>query len=165
MSMMRAAAVLAWVPGLGFGLPCVYAIWYLADRGQVWTFLGFPTYGEGPFEEIGIETTVPLLGLFLLVCVAELLTGWMLWLHGRAGVLMALALLPIEFAFWIGFLLPLGPLVGLTRTALILMAWSSSRRAWGPSDTRTGRGENGEDSHHRHREDGSRIRPGPRSDS
>ena len=48
--MLRAAAALAWVTGLGFGLPCTYAIWYFADRGEVWTFLGFPTYGGGPFE-------------------------------------------------------------------------------------------------------------------
>ena len=43
MAMTRAAVVLAWITGLGFGLPCGYAIWYLADRGDVWTFLGFPT--------------------------------------------------------------------------------------------------------------------------
>ena len=55
---MKAAAVLAWITGLGFGLLCPYAIWYLADRGEVWTFLGFPTYGEGPFEDIGIARTV-----------------------------------------------------------------------------------------------------------
>ena len=58
-----------------FGLPCVYAIRYLADRGYVWTFMEFPTYGEGPFEDIGIETTVLLLGAFLLVCAAELVAG------------------------------------------------------------------------------------------
>ncbi len=76
---MRAAALFAWTSGLGFGCPCVYAIWYSADRGHIWTFLGFPTYGGGPFEDIGITTTVPLLGLSLLVCVAELVAGWMLW--------------------------------------------------------------------------------------
>jgi hypothetical protein len=126
--MMRAAALLAWASGLGFGLPCIYAIWYFADRGHVWTFLGFPTYGGGPFEDIGIETTVPLLVLFLLVCVAELVAGWLLWHRRRAGALLALALLPLEFAFWIGFLLPLGPVVGLARTALVLLGWSSLTR-------------------------------------
>src|SRR5215207_5206654 len=68
---MRVAALLSWVLGLGFGLSCVYGIWYFADPGYVWTFLGFPTYGGGPFEDAGIVTTVPLLVLFLLVCVAE----------------------------------------------------------------------------------------------
>ncbi len=53
--MLRAAALLAWFSGLGFGLPCIYAIWYLADRGHVWTFLGFPTYGGEPFEGIGFD--------------------------------------------------------------------------------------------------------------
>jgi hypothetical protein len=46
-------------------------VWCFADRGEVWTFLGFPTYGGRPFEHIGIDTTVPLLALFLLVGAAE----------------------------------------------------------------------------------------------
>ncbi len=126
--MMRAAAALGWVAGLGFGLPCIYAIWYLADHGDVWTFLGFPTYGSGPFEDSGIETTVPLLVLFLLVCAAELVTGWLLWHRRRAGAVLTLALLPIEFAFWIGFALPLGPVMGLARAVLAVLAWPSLSR-------------------------------------
>jgi hypothetical protein len=38
-----------------------------------------------------------------------------------------LGLLPLEFAFWIGFALPLGPVVGLARPVLVFMAWSSLR--------------------------------------
>jgi len=126
--MLKTAAVLAFFGGLSFGLPCAYAIWYFADRGEVWTFLGFPTYGGGPFENIGIETTVPLLVLFLLVCAAEVAAGWLLWQRRRAGAVLALALLPVEFAFWIGFALPLGPVVGLARTVLVLLGWPSLRR-------------------------------------
>ena len=126
--MMRAAAVLAWFAGLGFGLPCGYAIWYLADRGHVWIFLGFPTYGGGPFEDIGIQTTVPLLVLFLLVCAAEVAAGWLLWRQRRAGAVLALTLLPLEFAFWVGFALPAGPPIGVARTVLVLLSWSSLSR-------------------------------------
>jgi len=126
--MLKAAAALAFFSGLCFGLPCAYAIWYFADRGEVWTFLGFPTYGRGPFEDIGIDTTVPLLVLFLLVCAAEVAAGWLLWQRRRAGAVLALALLPVEFAFWIGFALPLGPVVGLARTVLVLLGWPSLRR-------------------------------------
>jgi hypothetical protein len=32
------------------------------------------------------------------------------------------ALLPFELAFWIGFALPFGPLLGTARTALLLLA-------------------------------------------
>ena len=127
--MTKLAAVLSWFLGLSFGLPCVYAVWYLADRGSVWTFLGFPTYGQGPFEDVGLETTVPLLVAFLVVCAAELVVGWLLRRQRRAGGVLALALLPLEFAFWIGFALPLGPPVGLARTVLVVMAWSLLRRA------------------------------------
>jgi hypothetical protein len=121
------------VSGARVRLPCVYAIWYFVDRGQIWTFLGYPTYGEGLFENVGIKTSVPLLVSFLLVCVAELVVGWMLWWSRRPGLVFALALLPIELLFWVGFLLPVGPPLGLLRTILVLMAWSwgrSQRPAW-----------------------------------
>jgi hypothetical protein len=134
--MSKAAALLAWATGLGFGLPCFYGIWYFSDRGYIWTFLGFPTYGGGPFEGIGIDTTVALLVMFLLVCLAEMVTGWLLWRQQRAGALLALALLPVEFAFWIGFALPLGPVVGLVRTGLVLMAWPEFRHADARDDRR-----------------------------
>ena len=125
--MTKGAALLAWALGLGFGLPCGYAIRYFAEHGRIWTFLGYPTYGEGPFEKVGIKTSVPLLVAFLLVCGAELVVGWMLWRNRRAGRVLALALLPIELMFWVGFLLPFGPLLGLARTALVLLAWSRGR--------------------------------------
>jgi len=128
----RTAALHAWLVGLGFGLPCVYAIWYFADQGLVWTFMGFPTYGEGPFEDVGLVTTVPLLVAFLLVCLAELVMGWLLWSRRRSGVVLSLVLLPLELAFWIGFLLPYGFVVGAARTVLVLIVSTFTNRP-GPS--------------------------------
>lgn len=128
--MMRAGALLAWVLGLGFGLPGVYGIWFLADRGFVWTFMGFPTYDAGPlFESVGLEPTVPLLVSFLLVCAAEIVVGVMLWQRRRAGALLALGMLPFEFVFWIGFVLPFGPVFGLARSVLVAMALSRGTAA------------------------------------
>jgi hypothetical protein len=118
--MRKAAAVLAAVPGLGFGLPCVFGIWFFATYGQVWIFVGFPTYGDGPFMSAGIPTTVPLLVAFLVVCVLEVVTAWALWRGRRLGTVLALALLPFELVFWIGFALPFGPPLGLARVALVL---------------------------------------------
>ena len=51
--MIKAAAVCSVVLGLGFGLPGAYGAWFLARSGEVWTFLGFPAYGGGPFERWG----------------------------------------------------------------------------------------------------------------
>lgn len=122
--MMRAAAVLAWVSGLGFGIPGVYAIWHLVDRGSIASLMGYPTYGDGAFDRHGVSTSVPLLVGFLAVCVAECVAGWLMWGFSRSGAILALALVPFGLVFWIGFSLPFGPILAAPRTALILMSWS-----------------------------------------
>jgi hypothetical protein len=132
----RTAAVLAWVPGLGFGLPGVYAIRYFAEWRQPWIFMGFPTYGDGPFEAVGIDTSVPLLTLFLAVCLAELAIGVALWRRARSSVAAGLALLPLEFAFWVGFALPFGYLFGAARAAVLLVALRQDRRNASTASTR-----------------------------
>lgn len=119
--------MLAWLSGLGFGLPAIQAIRYFAEQDAVWTFMGFPTYGQGPFEEIGVYTSVPLLVAFLSVCIAELVMGWLLWTGQRTGPAVSFGLFPIELAFWIGFALPLGPVFGLLRTWLLIATLRASR--------------------------------------
>ena len=119
--MIRSAAVLAWISGLGFGLPAVFGLRYFSQHHEVWTFMGFPTYGGGPFERWGIPTSVILLAGFTVVCVAELVVGGLLWTGGSLGLWLSLALLPFELAYWIGFALPVGPILGGIRTVLVIM--------------------------------------------
>lgn len=118
--MTRAAAVCSQVLGLGFGLPGAYGAWYYARHGEVWSFLGFPTYGDGPFERWGFPTSVALLLGFVVVCAAEVVVGTLLWRGAPTAAWLALALLPVELVFWIGFALPFGPLLGLARSALVV---------------------------------------------
>ena len=107
--------------GLGFGLPCVFAVRHVARTGDVRTFMGFPTYSNGPFEPIGIPTSTPLLLGFRAVCLAEVALGCLIWSGAPGATVISLALLPAEFAFWIGFALPFGPPVGIARTIFVLM--------------------------------------------
>jgi hypothetical protein len=119
---MRFGAGLASVLlGLGFGIPGVIGTLHLARTGEVWTFLGFPTYGHGPFERLGLPTSVPLMSGFVVVCAAEVVSGVLLWADASYATTVSWALLPLELVFWIGFELPLGPLVGLIRTVLLLL--------------------------------------------
>ena len=120
--MRLAAGVVSLLLGLGFGLPCVFGIRHFAQTGEVWTFMGFPTYGEGPFERIGVQTSTALLVGFLSVCIAEVAVGVMLWADTPYAPAVSYALLPFEFIFWIGFALPFGPLLGIARTGLLLLA-------------------------------------------
>ena len=70
-----------------------------------------------------MQSTVPLLLLFVLVCLLECVAGWMLWSGTRSGAIFALALLPIAVVFWWGFALPIPPILATVWTALILINW------------------------------------------
>jgi hypothetical protein len=116
----RIAAVLAWLAGFGFGLPGAYGAAYLTSHGEVWKLFGFPTYGGGPFESWGLPTLLVQMA-FVLVCVAELFMGNLLWLGRPAGRTMSLTLLPVELFFWFGFALPFGFVLGAARAALTVV--------------------------------------------
>lgn len=108
--------------GLGFGIPCLFAIGYFASTGDVWTFLGFPTYGGGPFERVGLTTSTPLLVAFLLVCIAELIAGVLVLTDAPHASLVSFTVLPIALVFWIGFALPIGPPLGIASAALLYLS-------------------------------------------
>lgn len=120
---LRIAAALLALNGLGFGIPCILGIQNLAAGKGVLIFMGFPTYGGGPFERVGIKSTMPLLGLFLLVSVLELVAAILVWRGTMAGGIMALALLLPGAFFWFGFALPIPPVLATVWTALILSSW------------------------------------------
>ena len=119
--MTKAAAICSVVLGLGFGLPGAYGAWYFARHHELWQFLGFPTYGAGPFDRWGLTTSTPLLVAFVLVCAAEVVVGAMLWGGSTTSLWLAIALLPFELAFWVGFALPFAFVFGLMRTVLVVI--------------------------------------------
>ena len=122
---IRVAAILLWVTAFGFGVFCLPAIRNLLAGRDIPIVMGFPAYGRGPFERVGIPTTVPLLGGFLLVCVLEGVAGWLLWNGSESGAILAIALLPFGAVFWWGFALPFPPLFAVVRTVFIVLGWQS----------------------------------------
>jgi hypothetical protein len=126
--MRWAAGSVSMFLGLGFGIPCAFGLRHLAQTGQVWSFMGFPTYGDGPFERIGLATSTPRLVGFLSVCIVEVALAVMLWIGAPHAAALSYALLPFELDFWIGFGLPLGPPLGIARTVLVLLANPSPPR-------------------------------------
>lgn len=118
--MTRTAGVIALLSGLGFGVPGFIGTLHLARNHEIWRFLGFPTYGEGPFERVGITTTAPLLTGFVVVCAAEVVVGALLLSGWRPALWLSLALLPVELAYWTGFALPYGFVLGAARVGLTI---------------------------------------------
>jgi hypothetical protein len=121
---LRVAGVLSLILGLGFGIPAGIGAWYFGTHDQVWQFLGNPTNGDGPFVSWGLPNSGPLMVAFTVVCAADVVCGAMLLTSSRAGVILAVGLLPIELVFWIGFLLPFAFPLGIARVVLAL--WPST---------------------------------------
>lgn len=122
---LRVASFLHWFVAVGFGVFCFPAIRNLMMGGDIPIVMGFPAYGRGPFERVGIPTTVPLLAGFLLVCVLEGVAGFLLWQGSMSGAILALLLLPAGAFFWWGFSLPIPPILALVWTVLIILNWQA----------------------------------------
>ena len=122
---LQISAILQWFVALGFGIFCIPAIWNLMKGKGILYVWGLPTYGEGPFERIGIHTTIPLLLGFFLVCILQAIAGVLLWQGLKSGAILALVLLPFGLLYWWGFALPVGPLCAIIWTILTVMNWSS----------------------------------------
>jgi hypothetical protein len=88
-------------------------------------FFGFPAYGGGGFERHGLVTSIPLLIGFLIICIAEVYTVWLLWEGYKTGAVLALILVIPGAVYWWGFDLPFPPIAALIRTILIVLSWSS----------------------------------------
>ncbi len=133
---LRLAGASGIVNGLGFGgftIPAMVSIGQ--GRGILYTF-GNPTYGNGPFDRIGIPTSVPLLAGFLAACLVQVLGGVLLLVPRRSGIAVTFAGLLLGAPFWWGFDLPLAWLnaamvVGFLMLALLVLAWGA-RRATNP---------------------------------
>jgi hypothetical protein len=125
--MTQAAALLLFIEGVGLAIPDLIGIRSLLSGRGVPLVLGYPSYGGGAFERLGMATTVPLLLAFLAVCVLDVVAGVLVWQGQRSGALLSLALLPLGAVFWWGFDLPYPPIIALVRTVLIVLAWSSFR--------------------------------------
>ena len=123
LALLRVAAILHWFIAVGFGVFCFPAIRNLWIGRPIPIVMGFPAYGRGPFERVGIPTTIPLLAAFLLVCILEALAGFLLWGGYKSGGILALVLLPAGGVFWWGFALPIPPIFALIWTILILLGW------------------------------------------
>ena len=125
LTLLRIAAALHWFIAIGLGVFCFPAIRNLMTGRPIPMVMGFPAYGRGPFERVGISTTIPLLAAFLLVCVLEAVAGFLLWNGSRSGAILALVLLPLGGVFWWGFALPTPPIFAVIWTILILLGWQT----------------------------------------
>lgn len=134
---LRLAGLNALLNGVGFGAFTLPAAWRLAHDGMVWRAFGMPTYGHGPFEDHGLETTVPLLLVFLGACVVLATGGALLLVPRVSGVVVTISGMVVCAPFWWGFDLPLAWVnaaltLGLLAVASALWLLTGAHRAGRP---------------------------------
>jgi hypothetical protein len=126
---LRIAGANGIVNGLGFGGFAIPAIVSVGQgHGIIYTF-GNPTYGNGPFERIGVPTTVPLLTAFLAACAVQV-TGGVLLLRPRpSGIVVTATGMLLSAIFWWGFDLPLASLNATVVLTFLVAAWTVQKRS------------------------------------
>ena len=127
-TIVRSAAMSYIVLGLGFGIGAVVTLWHLDRHGELpMTPWGFRSLDGGPFVQLGVERFTALGWGLVAVCVADVISGVLLWQRRRAGAAIALLTSPVAVVLGVGFALPF-LLVGVpVRLALVLAGRRSLR--------------------------------------
>ena len=121
---LRIAGANSIVNGLGFGgfaIPAIVSVG--RGHGIIYTF-GNPTYGNGPFERIGVPTTVPLLAGFLAACVVQVAGGVLLLWPRPSGIVVSVLGMLLCAPFWWGFDLPFAWLNAAVVLTFLVLAWT-----------------------------------------
>jgi hypothetical protein len=121
---LRIAGANGIVNGLGFGGFAIPAIVSVGQgHGIIYTF-GNPTYGNGPFERIGVPTTVPLLAGFLAACAVQVVGGVLLLWPRPSGIVVSVVGILLGAPFWWGFNLPFAWLNAAVVLTFLALAWT-----------------------------------------
>jgi hypothetical protein len=124
---LRIAGANSIVNGLGFGGFAIPAIVSVGQgHGIIYTF-GNPTYGNGPFERIGVPTTVPLLAGFLAACVVQVAGGVLLLWPRPSGIVVSVLGILLGAPFWWGFNLPFAWLNAAVVLTFLALAWTAQK--------------------------------------
>jgi hypothetical protein len=120
---LRIAGLSGIVNGLGFGGFAIAAIVSVGQgHGIIYTG-GNPSYSGGPFERIGVPTTVPLLAGFLAACVVQVVGGGLLLWPPPSGIVISVVGMLLGAIFWWGFDLPLAWLNAVVVLTFLVLAW------------------------------------------
>ena len=130
MSEVSAVRASRWAGGVslayavGFGLPALPIAAYVRSEGRLpWLWDLFPMYGGPWWDSLTVNQFIATLFAFAGLTAVVAVGGVLLWRGRRAGAVLAVAPIPLEVAFWIGYALPIPPVLAVARVALVVAAW------------------------------------------
>jgi hypothetical protein len=122
---LRASAVLHLITGVATAVVFPLVLVATARERQIQTGpFGIRSLAGGPFEGLGIDWMVGLGWAYVGLSVLEVIAGILLWQRRRGGAWLSVGLIPPLIVFWVGFALPLPPLVAALRLWLL---WAGRR--------------------------------------
>jgi hypothetical protein len=124
---LRIAGANGIVNELGFGGFTIPAIVSVGQGDGILDTFGNPTYGNGPFEGIGVPTTVPLLAGFLAACVIQVAGGVLLLWPRPSGIVVSVVGILLGAPFWWGFNLPFAWLNAAVVLTFLILAWTAQK--------------------------------------
>ncbi|HEX2648288.1 MAG TPA: hypothetical protein VHO95_13755 [Candidatus Dormibacteraeota bacterium] len=124
---LKASAALLWLGAVGIGATACAVLPLFIRSHSVPTMKGMRLFGGGAFERLSPKMFSLLLAAFVVVCLLQVVAGYLLWTRDLIGVVLVLALLPVEIAFWVGFAMPYPPPVAVVRLIFLALGWSALR--------------------------------------
>jgi hypothetical protein len=122
---LRASAVLHVLSGAGAAAVIPWVLVPMAREQQIQTGpFGIRALAGGPFERLDIEAMVRLGWVYVGLSLVEVLAGILLWQRRRAGAWLSVGATPPLVVFWVGFALPIPPLLATLRLSLL---WAGRR--------------------------------------
>ena len=124
---ITAASIFFLVFGLGSLVANVPVIAHMISNRSFPVVFGIPLLGSSFTERLGMDFMIRASLVFQVMNALEVLAGFWLWKSDKKGGRLGLMLLPVGFAFWILFQLPLPLVVGPLRAIAVAIGWKSLR--------------------------------------
>ena len=77
----------------------------------------------GPFQSLDIDALIVAGFIFVVVSALKIMVVYWLWHSRRGGAVLGLILLGLSTIFWYGYVLPLGPPLGVAELVLLMLVW------------------------------------------
>lgn len=124
LSLTNVASFLFYLDGFIWVIGTVPTLYYALSHQELPYLAGIRLLG-GPFESLGINNLIVAGIVYVVVSAFKILAAYWLGNSRMDGAILGIILLGLSVIFWYGFALPLGPVLGIAETVLLVLVWNT----------------------------------------